>query len=159
MKSKFLLFSIVFMILFSFSCNKDEKTAVNKTMTKIRYGTSFGECMGYCMNEMVIEQTNVKLKSTSWDTANYPVKQCQKSISAEKWNELTGLTYGISFNSLDSIYGCPDCADGGAEWVEITTPEWKHKVTVDYSGPNRPVVLEALLDSLRALKTTFKGCE
>ena len=64
-----------------------------------------------------------------------------------------------SFNSLDSVYGCPDCADGGAEWLEIITPEWKHSVMVDYSGPNRPAVLENLFAKLRKLSSELSCFE
>jgi len=158
MKTKFLLFLVVSIIFFSVSCKKDEKTNIKSGVTNISYGISFGECMGYCRNQMEIEQTKVTLISLSWDTVNYPKIQCQKYISTEKWNELESLVNSISFNSLDSVYGCPDCADGGAEWVEITTSDWKHKVTVEYMS-DQPAVLKNLLDSLRELKAILKECE
>jgi hypothetical protein len=157
MKSKFLLFPIIFMLLFSFSCKKEDKTKINTDIIFIRYGTSFGECIGYCRNEMDIEKTNVLIKTSSWDTINYPQKLCQKSISVEKWNEIAGSAGSISFNKLDSVYGCPDCADGGTEWIEITTPDWKHKVTVEFNS-DQPLVLKNLLDSLREMKIYLKGC-
>jgi hypothetical protein len=158
MKSNFLTFSIIIVILFSFSCKKEEKNGISTHIISLKYGNSFGECMGYCRNEMDIAQTSVIIKSSSWDKVNYPDKLCQKSITTGKWNEIVRCADSISFNSLDSIYGCPDCADGGAEWVEIATSGWKHKVTVDYSGPNRPVVLENLFGKLRGLKNAILGC-
>lgn len=164
MKTKF-LFAVFFMTPIFFSCKKENHENIEtdnkvlKSITSISYGVSFGMCIGYCINKMEIKQTKVILNDSSWNTEEYPAKNCQKSIPAEKWNELVQCADSIAFTRLDSIYGCPDCADGGAEWVEITTPEWKHKVTVDYSGPNRPAVLENLFKKLRELKVSFNGCE
>jgi hypothetical protein len=154
MKTKF-FFTVFFIILLFFSCKKEEQNNI----TKISYGTSFGMCIGYCNTKIDIEQTQVTQVSSSWNSEKYPDKSCQKSIPAEKWKELVQCADSAAFTRLDSIYGCPDCADGGAEWLEITTPELKHKVTVEYSGPNRPAVLESLIKKLRELKDTLYSCE
>jgi hypothetical protein len=37
------------------------------------------------------------------------------------------------FFDLPTTIGCPDCADGGAEWIEIELVDGgKHKVTFEY---------------------------
>ena len=37
-----------------------------------------------------------------------------------------------SFFILDERIGCPDCADGGSEWIEIGTKNKIYKVTFEY---------------------------
>jgi hypothetical protein len=55
---------------------------------------------------------------------------------------------------LDSIFGCPDCADGGAEWIEINTIDKKHKITFEFG--KEPEELKSLLGYL---KTCLKSIE
>ncbi|PLX14149.1 MAG: hypothetical protein C0597_10495 [Marinilabiliales bacterium] len=66
MNNKFLL---VFLLLFSLiSCEETEKTELNldEEIIAISYGTSFGECIGYCKQKIEIEGTNVKYTASSW---------------------------------------------------------------------------------------------
>jgi hypothetical protein len=163
MKTKVLIFLVVSVMVLIFSCKKDHKVQDLKMkrmdVPKISYGTSFGMCIGYCINEMSIDNSKVIFTRSSWNSDQYPRKQCQMAITAEKFETLLNMTDSSSFNKLDTIYGCPDCADGGAEWVEITAATWKHKVKMDYSGPNRPEEMEALIDSLRSIQASFGACE
>jgi hypothetical protein len=153
-------FAISFMMFLFFSCKKDEKTSIGKiNKLNISYGTSFGMCAGYCKCEMQIDSSKVIFTFSSWTSSTHPQKQCQKSISKEKWGNLISMVDSGTFNKLDSVYGCPDCADGGAEWVEVNTTTWHHRVKMDYSGPNRPVVIKALMDSLRALRAGLNNCD
>jgi hypothetical protein len=56
--------------------------------------------------------------------------------------------------NLDSIIGCPDCADGGAEWFEIVTNDTVERVTIEYGDS-----LEGLnnyIDLLRSVRHSFQ---
>lgn len=54
---------------------------------------------------------------------------------------------------LDSIYGCPDCADGGAEWIEIQDDQQIKKVTFEYGDTLAPI--ENLMLELRDLREAY----
>ena len=142
--------------LLCISCKKNDnevKTFFSSEDLIIRYGTSFGECAGYCMQQVEIADTTVLYTKSSWQTNEYPTKQCDDNIRESKWAEIKGLAQNINFSELDSVYGCPDCADGGAEWVEVQSPKLKKKVLIEYNSNNHPVELQNLLGVLRKLKT------
>ncbi|MBN1415243.1 MAG: hypothetical protein JW973_09100 [Bacteroidales bacterium] len=51
----------------------------------------------------------------------------------ESWESFKTALDINSFFELPEIIGCPDCADGGAEWVEVELAgSRKHKVTFEY---------------------------
>ena len=55
------------------------------------------------------------------------------------------------FQSLDDVYGCPDCADGGAEFIEIIYDGVAKQVTFDaYTEIDGIQELTILLRDLRA---------
>ena len=37
--------------------------------------------------------------------------------------------------ALKEIIGCPDCLDGGAEWIEVSCDGKAHRVEFDYHAP------------------------
>ena len=82
-----------------------------------------------------------------------PDSTFQQSISAEEWDSLTGLIDLDEFMALDTVIGCPDCADGGAEWIEIVFEETRYKVTFEYF--NAPEVMDQYIDSLRNYQDSF----
>ena len=53
----------------------------------------------------------------------------------------------VVFRNLEEVIGCPDCADGGAEWIEITTKDLNHKVTFEYN--NEPEEMQDYIEILR----------
>src|SRR6185295_14271553 len=53
-------------------------------------------------------------------------------LSQSDWADLSAAYDPITFNSLDSVIGCPDCADGGAEWVTVETEGKDRKVLFEY---------------------------
>ena len=59
---------------------------------------------------------------------------CKKEVNEKAWDSLTAAVDKRSFEKLDSIIGCPDCADGGAEWIQIEYGGKKKKVTFDYGN-------------------------
>ena len=58
------------------------------------------------------------------------------------------------FRNLEEVIGCPDCTDGGVEWIEITTSELSHKVTFEYF--NEPEETQNYIDDLRDLMEQYE---
>lgn len=75
----------------------------------------------------------------------------------DTWPLITGAVDLDKFFAMDEIIGCPDCADGGAEWIEIETEDDLHRVTYDYNSP--PQSLQALAKKLDEVKSSFSNCE
>lgn len=62
-----------------------------------------------------------------------------------------------TFDQLSETYGCPDCADGGAEWVEVERSRMGRRVTFEFGKP--PERIGALVSSLRAVRQTLPPAE
>lgn len=147
------LFSIV---LFSnFQC-EEEKLEKTKHVVYLSYGTSFGECLGYCVREIVVSG-DITFTKRGWGIdGSLPDSSCSLVFIQ---NPLPGYLDDINldtFLELDETIGCPDCADGGAEWLELGFENEVKRVTFEYM--NEPEELKKLIPSLRELMEGFNNC-
>ena len=124
----------------------------NTSITYIRYGTSFGMCEGYCFNEKMIDPSFTTTISKAQGRSlqkNLPDKTDTSRTSSEQWRSLLDKIDTRSFFKLPERIGCPDCADGGAEWIEIGTGTTSHKVVFEKGAD-----IEQLRDLLELLRKT-----
>ena len=56
--------------------------------------------------------------------------------------------------NLDSIIGCPDCVDGGAEWFEIITNDTVKRVTIEYGESLNG--LDGYINLLRTIRQSIE---
>lgn len=124
----------------------------------IRTGTSFGMCVGYCQHDYVFNGTTVTLTQNGTRTqAASPTKTCQTTITAAEWNALKALVNFDSFSTQPETIGCPDCADGGAEYIELAMGARKHRVTFSY---NKTIPgSEPLVEALRKRREAYPDCK
>lgn len=133
------------------SCEKGDI----KNIDTISYGTSFGMCVDYCINNLSIRDEKVTFTKSKNGQAPAP-KTCTSTISASEVSALKILLDESKISSLPKTIGCPDCADGGAEWVSISSGAKEYKVVFEYG--HAPKELTAIVAKLRDLKESFKGC-
>jgi hypothetical protein len=57
--------------------------------------------------------------------------------------------------ALPAVLGCPDCADAGAESLEVVATEWRKDVLFDY-GAAVPA-LQPLLDKVRIVRRRLES--
>ena len=143
---------ISLLILISFSCKKNDDNGI----IQIKYGTSFGYCVGYCKHDMHLESGIIRYTNSGWsDTIE--TTTCTDFLAMESWDSYTSAIDVKSFFELPEIIGCPDCADGGAEFIEIITNSGKkHKVTFEYF--NEPESLKAIIIALRGQIEQRENC-
>jgi hypothetical protein len=123
----------------------------------IHTGTSFGMCVGYCVSDYDFSGTSVTLtRKESSRVPKNPAKTCQTTISQADWNALKALANVDNFNKQPERIGCPDCADGGAEYIELQVGDQKHRVTFEYNSTIPG--FEPLVEALRAQRNAFKEC-
>lgn len=124
----------------------------------IRTGTSFGMCAGYCQSDYVFNGASATLtQNGTRSQAQVPVKTCQTTISQVDWDALKTLANFDAFSNKSATLGCPDCADGGAEYIELQTGDRKHRVTFEF---NKTIPgFEPLVNALRKNRETFKECK
>ncbi len=158
---KYLTSVLLFLLFINFTCNENSVSENEDNIEPIRSdliiksGDSFGMCVGYCIHEISINQTETKFTMKSRrDSLNYPEQTFNTQISAKQWNDLYNSIDLNEFKKLQDVYGCPDCADGGAEWIEIIDKDFTKKVYLEYGDSLAPV--QNLLDQLRTLRKKFK---
>lgn len=151
---KKLQFSLLFTILFAFSsCSTENENIVSNTISfKIKSGQNFGFCIGNCFQEIEIEGKKVTLTAIERNTRGSNDQDKVSKFSEElSDSELIAIQKEIDikkFNLLDEVYGCPDCADGGSEWIEIIkSGDDTHKVTFEYGKDVKGI--ENLINLLR----------
>jgi hypothetical protein len=149
-------------ILVSDTDDHQEKPKTSESII-VRSGTSFGMCYGYCVTELSViatlspAVTGGKLIFSEFgprDTVKFPDRTQERTLTAA---EIACIQKNIdvdAFMKLDTVIGCPDCADGGAEWIEITKDGVTRRVTFDH-GSSIPSI-QPLLDRVRALRSLYK---
>jgi len=116
----------------------------------IRIGTSFGECLGYCWKEVILDEEAIVVIARGWDTEAYPEKIYAEKMKSELWVQLQTAADFSTLERMDEVYGCPDCADGGAEWVTMNLSGRIETVKFEYGAKLKP--LAELLELLRAVR-------
>lgn len=142
MKNYLFLFMMMGLLV---SCEKNEGNP--SEIKQLGYGTSFGMCVGYCTNAMVLKSGSVIYSRSGWNDQVTPIK-CTENLTQISWDSFKKTVDLSKFFSLPEIIGCPDCADGGAEWLEIEEFSGKkYKVTFEYG--NAPEELKNAVAALR----------
>jgi eight-cysteine-cluster-containing protein len=120
---------------------------------QINSGTSYGECWGYCVFELALDNSSALFTASSWGSwyDEFLDLLLEDNLSQEAWQQLVGLIDFEYFQSLDDVYGCPDCADGGAEFIKIIYDGVAKQVIFDaYTEIDGIQELTILLRDLRA---------
>jgi hypothetical protein len=138
MKLQYYSISILLFISVLYSCSSTKNIS---SVTYIKHGSSFGMCRGYCFKESTYTPQEKIMFSKAYgrtDPAEFPDKSDTLILVVD------------SFFLLDKTIGCPDCADRGAEWVEIMSNNKVHKVVFDFG--KEPSGMNDLLKLLREEK-------
>lgn len=119
----------------------------------IQTGASFGMCMGYCRNELYLDEEAMVLVVQGWDEAEYPERRYQVEMDPARWKQLVELAMADldDLAGMEDVIGCPDCADGGSEWVTLSLSGRQEKVTFEHGAKLEPIA--KLLELLRTLRT------
>ena len=143
---RFQLFLIILFVAFTTSCSNE---SLYRNVAQVNYGTSFGMCVGYCKRDVSIDSVYTSYGCAGWTKEVEPtLYKVQTTKSA--WDSVKVLINNKAFFELPATIGCPDCADGGAEWVEVKLLNGTaHKVVFEYY--NEPQQLQGSIAKLRQI--------
>lgn len=148
-------FAFLLVTLLSFSaCKTSQRTRSEWEIMRITHGTSFGHCRGYCIKEMTLTAEKLNFSELSRDTTNFPKKTTSQTFSKKQLDKLIAEISPEKWNALSERIGCPDCADGGAEYIELVTNKGTKRVTFEY-GSDVPEI-RTFLAQLRTLRQTVE---
>jgi len=125
-------------------------------IVEIKTGSFFGMCLGYCLSELTITESQADYNIYGWDL-NDPIYlpiAISDSLDSFVWENLNAELNFELFMSLDSIIGCPDCVDGGAEWFEIITNDTVKRVTIEYGESLNG--LDGYINLLRTIRQSIE---
>lgn len=101
-------------------------------LSQIGYGKSYGFCLGYCDHTLTVTATRIRLVHKAFrEPEKYPERVIEKPTPAATWQKLNRLASFSTLQSLPDRIGCPDCADGGAEWLEMQQGTATKRVTFE----------------------------
>lgn len=108
-------------------------------------------CAGKCYNELIVEKNAVVLKQIERRGRGDEPEIIEHRDDTRLSRIKADLNHfpKKKFLKLQDVYGCPDCADGGAEWLEVQFSDGRVKnVKFDYGSSVEG--FEEIISSLRA---------
>ena len=133
-----------------------EGTCPKGKVYSIASGTSFGFCRGYCLRSINVTKNPLELsasKEPNFAQVEYPPVQKKFPFNSTQWQDLLAQLNLATFKALDDRIGCPDCADGGAEWIQVDWSKGSKRVTFE----NGQLVqgIEGLIGKLRQIREQY----
>jgi len=80
----------------------------------------------------------------------------QGTLSEQGREQLDEALSGLVAGELDPVYGCPDCADGGAAYLEVALDGTSLRVEMEFGDP--PPALADLYATTMALIDALETC-
>jgi len=154
MKTSLTLFVIITLISNTFLFSQEGQESPN--IVEIRYGTSFGNCSGYCIQEISFKDGILQKTLTPHRNKELEPSKCYLDYTG--FPELSAKVDLDRFEKLEVTIGCPDCKEEGAEWVHIITSDgFNKKVTYSFRQEPGPVV--PYIDELRRYYEKLADCD
>lgn len=144
-------FNIIILTFLLIGCKTPKNTISKLKVNSITLGSSFGKCVGYCTKLNNFTSSQLIIQESSRDEKSYPIKIEKFELSNDEWDQLVEELNAIDFKQLPEKIGCPDCADGGSEFIEIIYSDFTSK-RVDFEFGTEVKELGGLLPALRKLK-------
>ena len=118
-------------------------------------GWSFGMCMGYCRADLAIDGDQVVV--TGFDRSGQMILYTSRGTLTRAGRErLDAAVAALSGVLLDDVYGCPDCADGGATYLSISRDGVATRHEMEYGNP--PAELADVHELALSLVASLEAC-
>ena len=118
-------------------------------------GWSFGLCMGYCHRDLAVDGDRVSFRGLDRD-AEVPLFVNRGVLTDTGLQALAATTAAIEVSTLQEVYGCPDCADGGAAYLVLRQDGIESRHLVEFGRP--PAELGPAYQLTQALMSALETC-
>ena len=118
-------------------------------------GWSFGMCLGYCAADLVIDGTALTQSGHDRE-AGEPLYVNNGELTKEGRARVDAVIAALDGVTLDPTYGCPDCADGGAAYLQLQESAGLTRIDMEYGSP--PEVLADLYGLTTSMMTALETC-
>ena len=133
-----------------FACNKDDDSEINiNEQNFLIFGHFYGECFG----EGCVETFKLTDKSLSEDTIDDYNGQNMEFVELEnetfeQVKNITDFFPNQLLNQNETVFGCPDCADGGGLFIQYSENGNKKSWRIDQVKDNVPTYLHNFIDKV-----------
>lgn len=107
-----------------------------------------------CEREIEVNSDVIHFAASKSVVADPKIVNRTENIQEKFWDALLATINSNDFISLKEVIGCPDCADRGVEWIEITGTEVNYKITFEYF--NEPEIIQEMVSLLRTYQDAFE---
>jgi hypothetical protein len=97
-------------------------------------GWSFGFCLEYCYADLAIEGDDLILTGRDRPDED-PIFVNRGTLTPEGRALLDAAIAELEGVALEPVYGCPDCADGGAFYIELHRDDVVERVAMEFGSP------------------------
>ncbi len=124
---------------------------------QVASGWYFGECWGDCQGRIEVdgETGRASFEAFGWDGETYT--QSAGDLTEDWMEQLQEEWDSVDAGVLLEVYGCPDCADGGGEYVELGAEAGPERTDYEYNEP--PPELEGMHALMRQLSNDLRWCD
>lgn len=135
-----------------------EPQVVQQEVPTVRFGSSHGMCIGYCTQEYELKADGLTARRKGGgrgDPSTHPADQEQLvALNKATIDAAMARFDAAAFDAAPDVIGCPDCADGGRCWVEVTRDGKPRNITFDCSSGSES--LKPFTDALWKLTEQVK---
>ena len=119
-------------------------------------GWSFGMCLGYCAADLRLDGDGIVVSGRDREKAA-PLYENRGTLTEQGRKQLDEALAGLVAGELEAVYGCPDCADGGAAYLELVLDGTVRRVEMEFGDP--PPALADLYATTMALSDALETCQ
>lgn len=130
--------------------------AVPSDASLVGAGWSFGMCLGYCVADLAIDGERLVLTGRA-RADEEPLYVNQGTLTPLALERIGAALESLGGVALEPVYGCPDCADGGAAYLELTRDGMTSRHEMEFGAP--PEELAELHELAMGLISALETCE
>jgi hypothetical protein len=119
-------------------------------------GWSFGMCMGYCRADLTVGSDGHLILAASDPAGTVTLFTNAGSLTAAGSERLAAAVAALANVPLQEVYGCPDCADGGAAYLRLEQGGRVSDHTMEFGAP--PAELAELYAMTTAIIGALEAC-
>lgn len=131
----------------------EEPIAVDGSL--VGAGWSFGMCGGYCNADLVVERDGLTLTGREQMT-DETLFVNRGTLTVEGLDRIGAELERLNDVPLDPVYGCPDCADGGASYLTLSRRGLTARHDMEFGRP--PEVIAGLHSLTMAMISSLETC-
>ena len=115
----------------------------------LTHGVSFGKCDGpYCVTVSILRDSGGEFVNHGW-TDEHPEERTPISVDDAQWARIWSVVDIDVLSAMDEVYGCPDCFDGGKEWILVDNDLGFSKLIEFEAHKAGPAELDELIAAFR----------